>query len=165
MVRRAIRTAEIRLLAQGPSLGQPSRWMHLLAAAPFGSLRQPGVAVVRTPHIDGVLFLTYLRGGYLAPVVDIGGYSTHAIGSRNLDQAVAADLDGNGVPEMILPTQDRRALAGLEIRAGQWVERWRHPLGDVVASNIVVADLDGDGLLDLAAADAGGRLHVFLSRR
>jgi hypothetical protein len=34
-----------------------------------------------------------------------------------------------------------------------------------VASNLAVADLAGGGLLDLAVADAGGNLHVLLSRR
>jgi hypothetical protein len=43
-------------------------------------------------------------------------------------------------------------------------DRWSIVLGSAVESNLVAADLDGDGLLDLAVADRGG-LHVFRSPR
>ncbi|HUO63059.1 MAG TPA: hypothetical protein VMT97_05120, partial [Terriglobales bacterium] len=83
---------------------------------------------------------------------------------RNQDQAVIADMSGNGRLEVILPRQSRDALAALEVSNGRWEERWALQLVGPVQSNLLVDDLDGDGLLDLAVADRRG-LHVFLSVR
>jgi hypothetical protein len=55
-------------------------------------------------------------------------------------------------------------LAALELTNGRWEERWAVQLGGTVQSNLLVDDLDGDGLLDLAVADRRA-LHVFLSVR
>ena len=55
-------------------------------------------------------------------------------------------------------------LVGLELSNGRWVERWALQLAGPVQSNLLVDDLDGDGLLDLVVADRRG-LHAFLSVR
>jgi hypothetical protein len=86
------------------------------------------------------------------------------MGSRNLDQALLADMDGNGRPEVVLPRQTRDVLAALEIERARLVERWSIVFRSAIESNLVAADLDGDGLLDLAVADRGG-LYVFRSQR
>ena len=65
---------------------------------------------------------------------------------------------------MILPRQSRDGLAALELSNGRWEERWFSPPRGQRASNVLVDDLDGDGLLDLAVADRRA-LHVFLSVR
>ena len=104
------------------------------------------------------------RVASLVPVSKALGYSSHALGSRNQDQAVMADMTGNGRLEVILPRQSRDGLAALELSSGRWEERWSLHLGATVVSNLLVDDLDGDGLLDLAVADRRA-LHVFLSVR
>jgi len=38
----------------------------------------------------------------------------NAAGSRNLDQAVIADFDGDGRPEVVLPRLSRDGLVGLQ---------------------------------------------------
>ena len=53
----------------------------------------------------------------------------------------------------------------MEWLSGSLLERWGYDLGGPISSNLVVADLAGGGLLDLAVADAAGNLHVLLSRR
>src|SRR5262249_2536925 len=73
---------------------------------------------------------------------------------------VIADLSGNGRVEVILPRQNRDVLAAVELSNGRWEERWALQLSGPVQSNILVEDLDGDGLLDLVVADRRA-LHVF----
>lgn len=151
-------------VAESPPAGQPDRWTHLLGAADISGGGAPEVIAVRTPHIGGVLTAYRRRGPALVAVAQTAGYSSHAIGSRNQDQGLLADLDGNGRPEVVLPRQAREAIVGLELSAGRFSERWSVALRSPLQSNLLAADLDGDGLLDLALADRGA-LRVFLSVR
>jgi len=92
------------------------------------------------------------------------GFASHAAGSRNEDQALIADLDGNGRPEVIVPRQSRETLVALELDGSRFVERWSINLRAAIESNLLAADVDGDGLLDLVVAD-GRALYVFFSVR
>jgi VCBS repeat protein len=158
------REAGLVVLAEGPSFGQSNRWVHVLGAADLSGDGKPELVAVNTPHLTGVLVAYERHGGVLVPTAKALGYASHAFGSRNQDQAVMADMSGNGRLEVILPRQSRDALAALELSNGRWEERWALQLAGRVQSNLLVGDLDGDGLLDLVVADRRG-LHVFLSVR
>ena len=151
-------------LAEGPAFGLSNRWVHVIGAADVTGDGIPELLAVNTPHFSGVLVAYERRAASLVPLAKALGYSSHALGSRNQDQAVIADMSGNGRLEVILPRQSRDVLAALELSNGRWEERWALQLTGPVQSNLLVDDLDGDGLLDLAVADRGG-LHVFLSVR
>jgi hypothetical protein len=71
-------------------------------------------------------------------------------------------MSGSGRLQIIVPRQSREVLAALELSGTRWEERWALQLGSPIQSNLLVADLDGDGLLDLVVADRRA-LHVFLS--
>ena len=151
-------------LAEGPALGQSNRWVHVIGAADVTGDRVPELIAVNTPHMAGVLVAYERRTASLVPVAKALGYASHALGSRNEDQAVLADLSGNGRLEVILPRQGRDVLAALSLSNGRWEEQWALPLAGAVQSNLLVDDLDGDGLLDLVVADRRA-LNVFLSVR
>ncbi|HAM57982.1 MAG TPA: hypothetical protein DCQ64_22240 [Candidatus Rokubacteria bacterium] len=151
-------------LAEGPTLGQGQQWTHVLGAADLAGDGTTDIVAVRNPHIGGVLTAYRRRGGALVPVAQASGYSSHLFGSRNQDQALIADFDGNGRPEVVVPRQSREALVALELEGGRFIERWSLALRSPVESNLVAADLSGDGLVDLAVADRR-LLHVFLSVR
>ncbi len=96
------------LLASSPPIGQGLRWRHQLAAGPFGPDGQLEIVDVRTPHIGGKLEYLRIVDGTLESVVAPGEYQTHALGSRNLDQALGVALErGLG---MLVPAQDQRSL-------------------------------------------------------
>jgi hypothetical protein len=158
------REGGLELLAEGPAFGQGNRWVHVIGAADVSGDGIPELIAVNTPHLAGVLVAYERRAASLIPSAKALGYSSHAAGSRNQDQAVIADMSGNGRLEVILPRQSRDVLAALELTGGRWEERWALQLTGPVQSNLLVEDLDGDGLLDLVVADRRG-LHVFLSVR
>ncbi len=158
------RDAGLERLAEGPAFGQTNRWVHVIGAADLSGDSIPELIAVNTPDFAGVLVAYERRGTVLVPTAKALGYSSHAPGSRNQDQAVIADMTGNGRLEVILPRQGRDVLAALEMSNGRWEERWALQLSGPVQSNLLVHDLDGDGLLDLAVADRRG-IHVFLSVR
>ena len=152
------------VLAEGPAFGQSDRWVHVIGAADVSGDGIPELIAVNTPHLEGVLVAYERRAASLIPLAKALGYSSHADGSRNQDQAVIADMSGNGRIEVILPRQGRDVLAALELTRGRWEERWALQLAGPAQSNLVAEDLDGDGLLDLVVADRRG-LHVFVSVR
>lgn len=104
------------LLSESEPIGRGNRWRNLLAVAPIGPSGEVEVIDVRTPHIGGtVQFFAHEPGlesapGRLVEVASARGYTTHSIGSRNLDLGIVSDADGDGRLDVIVPTQDRRAL-------------------------------------------------------
>ncbi|HEX8164473.1 MAG TPA: VCBS repeat-containing protein [Beijerinckiaceae bacterium] len=106
------------VLAETPPAGGPNRWLAPAAVADFESDGKPGIALVRTPHVQGMLQLWRFEGGKLALRHEAMGYANHVLGSAALDNAAAVDLDGDGRPELVIPTQDRSSLAFLSLKDG-----------------------------------------------
>ncbi|AUV81305.1 hypothetical protein C2R22_06185 [Salinigranum rubrum] len=121
----------------GPPVGSGFRWRHQLAVAPFGPDGDVEIAAVKTPHVGGTAEFYRADGDALRLVAERRGYSTHAIGSRNLDGAVAGDLDGDGRVELLVPDDSWRELAGLRrVDEGGVEEPWRLPLGGRLTTNL-----------------------------
>lgn len=161
----AWRGGRLEPFAEGPTLGRFGRWTHLLGVADVEGAGRPQVVALRTPDSGGILQVFDVVPPRLVLRTERPGVSTHALGSRNLDQAAMADLDGGGRPQIVAPDKRRRRILAMEWLGGGLLERWSYELGGTIRSNLVVADLAGGGLLDLAVADAAGNLHVLLSRR
>jgi hypothetical protein len=151
-------------LAESPPADQGNRWIHVVGAADLSRDGSPEVVAVRTPHLGGVLTAYRRKGAALSVAAQVVGFGSHAAGSRNQDQALIADLDGNGRPEVIVPRQSRETLVALELDGSRFVERWSINLRAAIESNLLAVDVDGDGLLDLVVADRRA-LYVFFSVR
>lgn len=149
------------LLAAGPPVGVGFRWRHPLVVAPFGPEGQLELAVVRTPHIGGVLEYYRLVGDQLEIVAQVPGFSTHSIGSRNLDQALGGDFDGDGQVELILPDQSHSILEGVR-RTVQGAEMvWSLPLDGTHTTNLAAVTYPG-GEIGLGAGTSQGILRLWL---
>jgi hypothetical protein len=144
-----------RRVAAGEAVGGGFRWRHQLAVAPFGPGGQPELAAVRTPHIGGTAEFYREREGRLERVATLSGYSSHAIGSRNLDGGLAGDLDGDGRVELLVPTDDRSALAAVRRTGDGAVEPWRLSMGGRLRTNLFGLRL-ADGGIAVGAGHAGG---------
>ena len=138
----------------GPPIGSGFRWRHQLAVAPFGPGDETELAVVKTPHIGGTAEFYRAREGALELVASLEGYSTHSIGSRNLDTAVAGDLDGDGQVELLVPDDPQRTLAGLRREGERVEEAWRLPLDGRLTSNLCA--VSGTGGVVVAAGRKDG---------
>jgi hypothetical protein len=143
-------------LATGPIYGPG--WRHQLCVAPFGPDGRWELAVVRKPHVDRTLEFYRLDEGGLTVTATHDGYASHTYGSRNVDGGVAADLDGDGRWELLLPTARRRRLAAVR-RTDRGAERaWTLPLGGELVTNVAGVALD-----DRLAVGAGttGRVRIW----
>ena len=111
-----------KLIGESDPIGLGFRWRHVIAAGPMGPDGEIEIAVVRTPHIGGILEFYRLYGRKLEIEYLLAGYSTHQIGSRNLDSGPAGDFNRDGRMEIMVPSQDntrvdcvKRTIQGSEI--------------------------------------------------
>jgi hypothetical protein len=139
-------------VAAGPTLG--GGWRHQLAVAPFGPDDRPEVAAVRKPHVGHELQFFRREGDALRVVAGQDGYQSHTIGSRNLDGAVAGDLDGDGTIEVLLPTTARNTLGAVRRTEGGAEEAWTVPVGGRLGTNVGAVAVNGK--LTVAAGYDGG---------
>ena len=135
-------------------------WRQLVAVGPLGPSGQTEIAEVLYPDSTGSLRFLVLQGGDLEVATARSPYRTHEFGARNLEQAVAADVDRDGNIEVIVPTQDREHIAGVRHGPDGAAEMWTRPLGGTLATNIAVL-IRPDGTLSVAAATLEGSLRIW----
>jgi hypothetical protein len=144
-----------RFLAETPPIGRPEGWLNPAGAADFDGDGRGDVAVVRTPHLAGVLQLWSYEGGGLVLRAEAPGYSNHAHGSSAL--ALAAVLERDGAPALALPTLDRAELALVSFRGG-FRELWRVRLPSLALTGVAALGEGSDAALLVGLDD--GRLAV-----
>ncbi len=101
------------LVARSAGIGLANRWRNQLAIAPVGPDGAVEIIDVRTPHIGGIVQYFRLEGDELVRVASRSGFTTHRLGSRNLDLGVVFDADGDGALDVVAPTDRREALGVL----------------------------------------------------
>ena len=95
-------------------IGLGNRWLNPVGVADFTG----EVALVRTPHIGGILIVYRPAGTYLERIGAVPGFSNHAIGSRQLGLSWIGDIDKDGLADILLPGQSRREMAAFSLAAG-----------------------------------------------
>lgn len=155
--------AGVRQEVDGPAVGRGKRWRHQLTAGPFGPAGEIEVVDVKTPHIGGVMEFFRFAGDSLQLVAALPGVTTHAIGSRNLDQTVAGDFNGDGQPEVLALDEARRAVVAVQRDNDGASEVWRLDAAADVVSNFAPIELL-DGGLAMAVGTADARLRIWLPR-
>ncbi len=156
-----LRNGNLVRQARGEAIGQGYRWSHLLGAfdlPPHGKR----VLAIETPHLSGYLLALRMVGGRLLEQARRPGFTTHAIGSRNVWEFAVMRREREA--EIVLQEVGRRSLTALALGEGRWAARWSIPLAAPVGSNLAAADFNGDGRDDLVFAGKDGRIQVLLSR-
>ena len=146
-------------LAESMPLGTSHRWLNPVGAGNFAGTGELLIAAVITPHIAGSLRLYRSTGGTLAEIARFDGVTNHIIGTRNLDLAAIADIDRDGIPDIVLPAQDRHALVAVSFKGGI-ATRIRHK---PTPGAIVALQAIRDGVVSVALA-GGNVVAVDLSR-
>ena len=149
-----------RRIATGPAIGQGYRWRHQIAVAPFGPLGEIEIVDILTPHIGGTVEFYLLIDDALDIATRIPGYTSHRIGSRNLDMAVAGDFDGDGQIELLLPNQALTQLGAVRHTPTGARIVWTLPLSQRISTNLAAVTLADDRLA--LGLGYGQTLHLWL---
>lgn len=148
-------------LASSEPIGQGNRWRNQLGVAPLGPNGEIEVVDVRIPHIGGVVEFFRLDGDRLVRVAQTSEFTSHAIGSRNLDMGILADTTGDGRPEVVALTQNRDGIASLQRSGEDGVEQvGQVELDGRATTNLAVQDLPNGAAL--AAGTTNGTLHIWM---
>jgi hypothetical protein len=83
-------------------------------------------------------------------------YWSGSTGGVILSSAAIGDLDGDGIPEVVVTSTDDN----LCVWRADGALYWSAPVDDVTHNSLVLADIDFDGQLDLILGSASG-LHAF----
>lgn len=152
---------KIKQEVDGPAIGLGNRWRHQLTAGAFGPNGEIEVVDILTPHIGGVMEFYRLQGNTLNIVAQLPGVTTHVIGSRNLDQTVAGDFNGDGQLEIVVMNQARNQVVAVQHTVEGAQEVWRLDAGDEIITNLSPVELI-DGTLGLAVGTADNRLRIWM---
>ena len=106
-------------IAQTPFIGRSNRWLNIANINNFGGNRRPDIAFVVTPHLAGILQFYRFRNDRMVRIAQAAGFSNHFIGSNELRLSTVADVNGNGIPDLILPSLARNELVIVGVRQQQ----------------------------------------------
>ena len=113
-------------LVEGPAFGRSHRWLNIIGVADFNGDGRMDIAYCQTPHLSGVVRVFTFSGRALKEIGSRSGYTNHAIGSRDLDEARIVRRP-NAPAEIVIPVIGRREIAVLGFRNGRLVEMSRQP--------------------------------------
>lgn len=140
-------------------VGRGNRWRNQLGAAPLGPNGEMELVDVQTPHIGGIVQFFRLEGDQLVRQASISSFTTHAIGSRNLDQGVLVDTTGDGRPEVLVLSTSARDLVAIERTADGADVVAEVPLDASVRTNLALRPSAETTALAVGTSD--GRLLVW----
>jgi hypothetical protein len=153
-----IRGNELEVIAETPPVGVPFRWLNPIGVADFNGDGKPDIAIVVTPHVQGELQIWTMRDASLVQVGDIDDVSNHAMGSRHLKLSAIADFDGDGRPDIAVPSQDRRRLRFLSFGRNGVEELGEARLPAPAAEDFEVVSVEGRAAVRVGVS--GGRTVV-----
>jgi hypothetical protein len=144
-----IRKGQLVRLAESDSVGLPYRWLNPVGAGDFDGDGVSEIAVIRTPHIGGILIRYHWRGDRLVEATRSFGFSSHAMGSTVLGMSAVLDLDGDNAMEILVPDQNRTALQAVSHAGDDFRVLWSVRNDARIVTSIVTANLDGQGGADI----------------
>lgn len=100
-------------------IGSPHRWLSIAGIGNFLGRGRLEIAVVKTPHIGGLLEILDLQTNRLVSLYPPqAGYSTHFIGAGFVSLAAVEDIERYGFSRLALPNQSRDRIIILDLRKG-----------------------------------------------
>ncbi len=149
------------IAAEASAIGTPNRWLNPAGVGDIDGDGKPEALVVITPHIGGTLTAYEWREDRLVIDHEFYGFSNHAIGSRELGLSAVADLNGDGIAEVIVPDTSRNDMTIVSFAgAAPKVLAKISPPGRI-AHRVVIQDLDDDMKPEIIFASSDHKLVIW----
>ena len=148
------------LLAKGHL--SPGGWRHQLVVVPAEHNASWQIADIQKPHVQRIAHFYQYANGTLELKATREGYSSHKYGSRNLDMALAGDLDADGQTELLVPSVKHDRLHALSLEEDMVADKWHLAVGGRLASNLQTVR-SADGRLILGAVNHHKKLRLWIS--
>lgn len=123
--------SKISLLAQTPHIGQSNRWLNPAGIVDFDGDGRVEIALVSKPHLAKELQLWRFSKGRLSLVSTHVGFSNHRLGSREQQLSAQADVNADGVTDLIVPGPNRKSLHMISFANGFEVLRTIELTGEI----------------------------------
>jgi hypothetical protein len=107
---------------------------------------------------EGRLEIWRLADGRLEPAMMLKGFRSHLEGTRSTGLATVADMDADGIVDLVVPARDRLSLRVISLAGGQAAEPYRIPLAAAVVTAIGAYVIKGRVRPVLAVGLADGTL-------
>ena len=153
---------QIEQFAVSPSIGFAYRWLNPIGAGDFDADGEMDIAVVETPHRGKTLVIYGREVSRLKSIGHAGGYSTHSMGSTVLEMAVVADLNGDGVLDIVLPNGSKDRLVAVTFRGRKFTTLWEGPRGAPIVTEVLRVDIDAKGSMDILYGRKDGTVEAIL---
>lgn len=155
-----LRDGRFAIIAETEPNGRANRWLNPSGIGRFTGTGERQIAIVRTPHLSGVLEIYGFDGRSLVRRTRLEGYSTHRLGSRHQGMfAVIPKRDGGDL--LVVPVLNRRALAVLDF-SRETPEVARLPLGGAADGQMKVEREPGGRAMIEVRLEDGRRARLAL---
>ena len=105
-----VSNGKIALIDQTPFIGLSNRWRNVAGMADYNGDGHIEIAEVVTPHIGGTLRFWTWRNKKLKAAGAAKYFSNHAIGACEQRLSATEDFNGDGRPDLAVPSRTRQSL-------------------------------------------------------
>lgn len=155
---------QISLLAKTPFIGRSFRWLNPAGIADFNGDGRLDVALVAMPHLIKRLEFWTLTNGNLSLIADGTSYSNHRNGSAHTGLSAVADVNKDGVSDLILPSGDRRSLKAVTLVDGSIQTLANIDLSGEADGPWTIEDTDQGTIIEVGLAGGRSDRVTFLAR-
>jgi hypothetical protein len=136
----------------------PGVWRDCIAIADLDGDQLPDIASVTAGDEDGRLEIWTRQGDGYGLAFSLKGFASLIPGTRTTGVAVATDMDGDGIADLVVPSRDRRSLRVVSLAGGEVAEPYRIALPGEVVTAIGALAVEGRKRPVIIAGLAGGLL-------
>jgi len=145
-----------------PSIGLAYCWLNPIGASDFDADGEMDIAVVETPHLGKTLVIWGREVSRLKSIGHAGGYSTHIVGSTVLKMAVVADLNEDGLLDIVPPNGSEDRLVVVTFRGRKFTTLWQGPKGKPIVTEVLRVDIDANGSINILHGRKDGTVEAIL---